>query len=233
MSYSTSRPLVSTRRPASENPAIVNYVLLSRPDELGSDETEHPSSAIYLHPVHGQVPISFPDVLIQNIGSDQYLKVPICYANENAKVVNQSSPQTSTTTTPTKQTPPRAHPMGSESLNSSTSSFSLSKSEISTTTARPTFNAKPINIPDADVVSDGSARTSIGIRLRGRIVDYVIPGGPAFLTGKIKENDEIIAIDGVMIFRIMSGKIMSNASILFAFRRGFERDRCINRNNRG
>ena len=182
-------------RPTSVNPALANYVLLSRPDELDPDEIDHPSSATYSHPIHGHGPISFPDVLVQNIGSDQFLKIPICYANENVQVAKQVSP--SSFTTPIKSPPNKMHTTSAESLSSSHSSFSQSKSEISITTARPTFNAKPMNIPDDMANEPGGARTSVGLRLQGRRVEYVMPGGPAFLTGKIKENDEIMAVDGL------------------------------------
>ena len=193
MSYSTSRPLASTRRPVHENMSVSNYVLLN--DGADESTTLTQESIHYSHPIHGEGTISFPDVLVQNIGRDQFLAVPICYANENAKIKQPSRSQTPVTVT---KSPTNFPPLGSESLGSSHSSFSIPKSEVNTTTARPTFNAKPINISGTDAGSEDGAttRTSVGLRLQGRRVEYVIPGGPAFLTGKIKENDEIIAVDG-------------------------------------
>eukprot|EP00291_Cryptomonas_curvata_P012586 CAMPEP_0172183702 /NCGR_PEP_ID=MMETSP1050-20130122/19143_1 /TAXON_ID=233186 /ORGANISM="Cryptomonas curvata, Strain CCAP979/52" /LENGTH=370 /DNA_ID=CAMNT_0012857371 /DNA_START=56 /DNA_END=1165 /DNA_ORIENTATION=- len=209
MSYSATRPLSPTQRPRSEVTALANYVLLSHPDDLVGDDINPRANIQYSHPVHGQGILSFPDVLVQSIGRDQFLTVPICYANENGAIVKQSSvaatplkySQTRSPATPAriKSPPPLLHFLGSEGSNSVNSSFSLPKSEVNTTTARPTFNAKPISIPVVETASaDGSipSQTSVGLRLQGRKIEHVIPGGPAFLTGKLKEHDEIIAVDG-------------------------------------
>jgi hypothetical protein len=210
MSYSATRPLSPAQRPRSDVTALANYVLLSHPDDAVDDDIDSRANIRYSHPVHGQGILSFPDVLVQSIGRDQFLTVPICYANENGAIVKQSPSaatpikysQTRSPSTPTriKSPPPLLHLLGSDGNSSVNSSFSLSKSEVHTTTARPTFNPKPISIPMVETTSeDGSIspQTSVGLRLQGRRIEHVIPGGPAFLTGKLKQNDEIIAVDGV------------------------------------
>ena len=206
-----SKPLSQTQRLRSDVTALANYVLLSNPDDLVDDDINPRANIQYSHPVHGQGILSFPDVLVQSIGCNQFLTVPICYANENGAIFKQNSPAnpikysqkrspaTPTPATRVKSPPPLLNFLGSDRRSSMNSSFSLPKSEVNTTTARPTFNAKPISIPVVETASaDGStpSQTSVGLRLQGRRIEHVIPGGPAFLTGKLKEHDEIIAVDG-------------------------------------